>query len=115
MKKQSIRALALALLISPLVASASEVEFVNASSWTITEIYFSHAKEKNWGEDFLGSEVLSKGDSLTLTDVEAGKWDVKVVDEDDDVCILENVAITANDKWVINDKDLLGCQAGTAN
>lgn len=84
---------------------------MNQSSWVITEIYFSHAKEKNWGEDFLEDEVLSKGDSLTLSNVKAGKWDVKVVDEDDDVCILESVVITADDKWVINDKDLLNCQA----
>ena len=114
MKSTPIRALALALVMSPLMASAAEVEFVNESSWVITEIYFSHAKEKNWGEDFLGTEILSKGDWLTLTGVQAGKWDVKVVDEDNDVCILENVAIVKDDKWVINDKDLLGCQAGTA-
>lgn len=115
MKSKRVRAMSLALLISPMIASAIEVEFVNKSSWVITEVYFSSAKEKNWGEDFLGAEVLGNGDALTLSDVKAGKWDVKIVDEDDDVCILENVAITKNDKWVIDDEDLLGCQAGTSN
>lgn len=76
-------------------------------------MYFSPASQSGWGSDYLGDEVLEKGDSLTLSDVEAGTRDVMIVDEDGDKCVLEDVAISGSDRWVINDEDLLGCQAGS--
>lgn len=107
-----VRNLAIALLACfPIAASAADVVFVNKSSWEIHEIYFSPAKQKNWGEDHLDKEVLQKGDSLTLSGVTKGKWDVRVVDEDGDECVLEDVQINGSDKWVITDKELLACQA----
>lgn len=102
-----------ALACFPMLASAADVVFVNQSSWEIHEIYFSPAKQKSWGEDHLEDEVLQKGDSLTLTGVTRGKWDVRVVDEDGDQCVLEDVRIDGADKWVITDKELLACQAAS--
>ncbi len=104
-----------ALACSPMIASAATVEFVNQSSWEIHEIYFSPASNRNWGDDYLGSEVLEKGDALTLTDIEAGTWDVMLVDEDGDQCVLEDIDYgrSDRDRWVITDKDLLTCQAGS--
>ena len=102
-----------ALACFPIVASAADVVFVNQSSWEIHEIYFSPANQKNWGEDHLDKEVLEKGDSLTLSGVTRGKWDVRVVDEDGDQCVLEEVQIDGADKWVITDKELLACQAAS--
>ncbi|MGV8940116.1 MAG: hypothetical protein ACOH1P_01055 [Lysobacter sp.] len=94
-------------------ALAANVIFVNQSSWEIHEVYFSPASQSNWGEDHLGSDILEKGDSLTLSGVSAGRWDVRVVDEDEDECVIEDVRIGGSDKWVITDKDLLGCQAAS--
>lgn len=92
---------------------AANVVFVNQSAWEIHEIYFSPASQSNWGDDQLGSDVLEKGDSLTLSGVEAVRWDVRLVDEDGDECVLEDVKINGSDKWTITDKDLLGCQAAS--
>lgn len=105
--------LAAVLTCVPAFASAANVVFVNSSSWEIHEIYFSAASQKNWGEDHLGNEVLENGDSLTLSNVEPGTWDVMVVDEDGDKCVLEDVSIDSSDKWVIKDDDLLACQANS--
>ncbi|MNL09650.1 hypothetical protein D3C87_1304180 [compost metagenome] len=102
-----------ALACFPIAASAADVVFVNQSSWEIHEIYFSQSKQKSWGEDHLEEEVLQKGDSLTLSGVTRGKWDVRVVDEDGDQCVLEDVQIDGADKWVITDKELLACQAAS--
>ncbi|HET9047467.1 MAG TPA: hypothetical protein VFN29_00675 [Chiayiivirga sp.] len=102
-----------AVAMAAMPAFAGEVVFVNQSSWNIHEIYFSPASQSNWGEDHLGKDILEKGDSLTLTDVEEGTWDVRVVDEDGDECVLEDVEINGSDKWVINDDSLLACQAET--
>jgi hypothetical protein len=106
-------AVALALTFASTVALAANVVFVNQSSWQIHEIYFSPASQNSWGEDHLGSEVLEKGDSLTLSGVHAGRWDVRVVDEDGDECVLEDVRIDRSDRWAITDSDLLGCQAAS--
>jgi hypothetical protein len=107
-KKIALSALIAAMV--PTVALANEVVFVNKTSWNIEQIYFSPANSKKWGEDYLDDEILSKGDSLTLTGVEKGKWDVRLVDEDGDECIVEGVMIKTSDRWVITDKDLLDCQ-----
>lgn len=53
---------------------------------------------------------ISNGESLTLTGVTKGKWDVRVIDEDGDECIITDVTINSDDKWVIRDKDLLAYQ-----
>ena len=102
-----------AVVCAASMALAAKVEFVNQSSWEIHEVYFSSANKKNWGEDHLDDEVLEKGDSLTLSDIKAGTWDVMIVDEDGDKCVIEDVAISGTDRWVITDKDLLACQANS--
>jgi len=104
---------AAAVAYVPTTALAAKVEFVNKSSWEIHEIYFSPASQKDWGEDYLSDEVLEKGDSLTLSDVSEGDWDVLVVDEDGDKCEITDVTIDSSDRWVITDKDLLACQANS--
>lgn len=97
----------------PMIASAANVVFLNQSSWEIHEIYFSKAKQRSWGEDHLAKEVLQKGDTLTLSGVTNGNWDVMLVDEDGDKCVLEDVAISGSDRWEITDKELLACQAAS--
>ena len=104
-----------ALAFVPALSAAATVEFVNQSSWDIHEIYFSPASQRDWGRDYLDDEVLEKGDSLKLTHIDAGAWDVMVVDEDGDKCVLEDIEFsrTDRDRWIITDQDLLACQAGS--
>lgn len=92
----------------------SKVIVVNKSSWSIHEMYFSPTDETEWGDDQLGSQTINTGESFTLSGVPCDKWDIKVVDEDGDECVIESVGLCGDtDKWVINDKDLLGCQAAS--
>lgn len=92
----------------------SKVIFVNQSSWSINQLYFAPTSDSDWGEDHLGKHTLDRGDQLTLTGVACGTWDVRVVDEDGDECIIESVALCGDtDQWVIKDADLLACQAAT--
>lgn len=112
----STLALAFALAAGAALAakSDSKVVFVNQSSWSINELYFAPTRDEDWGEDHLGKHTLDQGDQLTLTGVACGTWDVRVVDEDGDECIIENVALCGDtDKWVIRDDDLLACQAAS--
>ena len=97
---------------SAMAASNSKVVVVNKSSWAIHEMYFSPTDDTEWGEDQLGKQTIETGDQFTLTGIPCDNWDVKVVDEDGDECVVENVQLCADkDRWVINDSDLLSCQA----
>ena len=61
-----------------------------------------------------GSDVIQSDGSFKLTDVPCDIYDVRLVDEDDDVCILGGVKLCANAAdWHIRDRDLLECQGAT--
>jgi hypothetical protein len=93
---------------------SSKVIIVNNSSWAIQEMYFSPTRESEWGDDQLGQQTIQPGGQFTLTGLPCNKWDVRVVDEDGDECVVENVGLCGDtDKWVIKDSDLLACQAAT--
>jgi hypothetical protein len=94
-------------------AFAATINIENNSSWEIHEIYFAPSSQDDWGDDHLGQKVLKPGMTLTLTGVNPGKWDVRLVDQDEDECIVKNQQIKASEKFSIDDDDLLGCQAAT--
>ncbi|HET9031506.1 MAG TPA: hypothetical protein VFN25_01240 [Dokdonella sp.] len=105
----------LVMAAAPAIAAKhSKVIIVNQSHWAIHELYFSPTDESEWGDDQLGDDVIESGEKFTLNGVPCDKWDVRVVDEDGDECVIENVGLCADtDKWVIKDSDLLACQAAT--
>ena len=113
MKRPLTLALLFATLTSAAAMAGSTIQIVNQSGWELHEIYFSPTSQENWGDDHLGDQVLEQGDSLTLTGVESGRWDIRLVDEDGDECTLEDVHITESEQWVVTEDDLLGCQAAT--
>lgn len=92
--------------------SSATITVVNLSNWDIYEIYLSSVDRWDWGPDLLGPfDVLETGERLKIRDIRCDRYDVKIVDEDQDECILGNVAICgSNDTWVITDDDLLTCQ-----
>lgn len=93
-----------------LAAKTSSVKVQNLSDWNINHMFLSPADEESWGPDWLGEDVLSKNDSMTLTDVPCGSYDIRVVDEDGDECIIAAVKL-CNDvaTWKITNKELLSC------
>ncbi|GMV28000.1 MAG: hypothetical protein AMXMBFR59_01250 [Rhodanobacteraceae bacterium] len=95
-------------------SSDSKIVIKNKSAWAIHELYLSPTEEREWGEDQLGKHTVNTGDTFTLTGVPCRAYDVRLVDEDGDECIVEDVGICASsDTWVIDDEDLVGCQAAT--
>jgi hypothetical protein len=94
--------------------SDSDVIIVNKSSWSIHELYFSPVDDEDWGDDQLGSQTIEPGERFTLSGVPCDDWDIRVVDEDGDECVVPDVSLCADtDKWVINDTDLLACQGNS--
>ena len=90
----------------------SDITIHNDSSWVLTELYLSSIDDDEWGPDQLGDEVIESGEQFTLSEIPCEVYDVRVVDEDDDVCILNDVALCNHTAgWHINDEHLLDCQA----
>ena len=82
----------------------------NESRYDIYYIYMSRTLEDDWGRDRLGREVLSSGETFALENIPAGEYDVKFVDEDDDGCILNDIAIVHDTAWSLTTDFLLKCE-----
>ena len=111
----------LCLVTTVLIATTADraraehtVQFKNNSDWTIEELYLSPTAENHWGPDQLGEDVIAKGDSLTLSGITSRKYDLRIVDEDGDECIVKGVSIKESESVAIGNADLVGCQAATA-
>ncbi len=95
-----------------LAAKKATVKVINQSDWSINHLFLSPADEESWGPDWLGEDVMEKGDSMKLTGISCGDYDIRVVDEDGDECIIAAVELCGDDsEWKITNKELLSCIA----
>jgi len=76
-----------AMHTAPAVAGDQDFAVINATGYTISELYVSPVKSNDWEEDILGRDVLTDGERTDITfsrSEDICKWDLKVVYEDDD-------------------------------
>jgi len=100
----------------PLFAGSydSVVVIENQSSWEIHQLYLSSTEDEEWGPDQLGSQIIESGGNFQLHGIPCDDYDVRLVDEDGDICIVGGVPLCGDDDaWVIDNDDLLSCQAAT--
>jgi hypothetical protein len=106
--------LCVAALLVPAAAQAANVTIKNKSDWSITHFFLSPTETEDWGPDQLGEEtIIETGGTFTLTGVPCDSYDVRLLDEDGDECVVAAVDICADGGWVISNDDLLECQAAT--
>jgi hypothetical protein len=116
---KSIKAVLIAALLAagPGIATSadSQVVIVNKSDWEIHQLFLSTVDEEEWGPDQLGEEVIPAGGGrFTLRRIPCASYDVQLIDEDGDTCVVGDVGLCGDsDTWVISNKDLLACQAAT--
>jgi hypothetical protein len=98
---------------SPVLAQKrASVTVTNTSDWELHHFFLSSVEDDAWGPDQLGEEVIGTGESFTLKNIPCDSYDVKLVDEDGDECVVENVDICGSDEgWKITNKILLACEA----
>jgi hypothetical protein len=100
-----------ALTLPAFAARRATVKVINQSKWEIHHLFLSSSDEREWGPDQLGEHVLAKGDEFTITDIPCDLYDIQVVDEDGDECVIEEVDLCGDDSyWKITDKALLECE-----
>lgn len=104
--------LAASLLFVFAAHKKATITIVNQSKWEIHHLYLSSSDDKHWGADQLGDAVLdANGGSFKLTDIDCDKYDIKLIDEDGDECVVEKVALCDGaTEWKITDKALLKCE-----
>ncbi len=89
----------------------AQVRIVNNSSWDIYNFYISSVDTEEWGPDQLGDDAIASGDSYVFRKIPCDAYDVKIVDEDGDECVVSAIALCAgSESWVIEDDALLECQ-----
>lgn len=110
--KRLAAALCLALFTVPtFAASKSDVKIVNQSDWAIHHLFLSSVDDDQWGPDQLGELVIGPGETFTLRNIPCDHYDVKLIDEEGDECVLGGVEVCKqNQSWVINSEDLATCQ-----
>ena len=81
----------------------------NQTSYTIEHVYVSPTNYTYWGYDQLGSKVLPP-DYYFQVSVVPGWYDVKLVDQDGDSCVVPNVDFRGSDTWTLTDRVLVACE-----
>lgn len=95
----------------PAGAQTAVVTLVNDTSWDIHHLYLSPVTDEEWGEDQLGEHILESGGSFDLYKIPCDDYDVMLVDEDGDECIVEDIEICEMDEeWLLDDETLLACE-----
>lgn len=115
-KLHMVALMALAVITTAgLPASAAprkaSIKVINQSKWAIHHLFLAPRTSQEWGVDQLGEEVIRRGESFTLTDIECDLYDIRIVDEDGDACILEKQDLCDEPStWKITDKGMRACK-----
>ena len=110
MKRLTLFALALAVSVPLFAAPKSSVKIINGSKWDVHHLFISPASQDHWGPDQLEDNIIQAGASFTINGIPCDEYDVKVVDEDGDECVIEAVKLCSDHYWKITDEDLLECE-----
>lgn len=117
MKRLLLRLTCVVLLLLAVAVPAfarrknANARVMNFSKWEIHHIYLSETQADNWGIDRLRGRVLVNGDTITISNLACDTYDMKIVDQDGDECVIEEVELcNGTTTWRITDKDLLECE-----
>ncbi len=90
----------------------ADVTIVNNSDWAIYQLFLSPTSENEWGPDQLGDAIIPpNGGTFLLHSIPCTVYDVKVVDEDGDTCVIGQVPLCAESHRVtITNGSLLRCE-----
>lgn len=96
MKRFALGICLAAIVAASLAAAAGDQDFllINKTGLTVDEVYLSPSDDDSWGEDVLGIDVLPDDGRVQITfsrKETACVWDLKIVDEDDDDVVWEEI------------------------
>lgn len=82
----------------------------NLSGYAIHHLFVTPAHKVSWGKDWLKSDPLLPNEEVTLTGLDCDEYDFKLIDDDGDACIVEDVDLCQEDlHWEITNQELARC------
>jgi hypothetical protein len=92
----------------------SSVTLANQSSYAIEHLFLSPQNQGSWGPDQLGADILASGQTVKFDGIDCDTYDLRLVDEDGDECVVPGVDLCLEDaQWELTDEALLSCQWGS--
>ena len=88
----------------------------NSSKFDIYSIQLSPADQVAWGENLIEGDVLMHGEDARLAVFDCKKYDLRMVDDENVECVIDNIDLCFEDKqWAIDDSVLAVCATGWAD
>jgi esterase/lipase superfamily enzyme len=81
-------------MLHPVSAQTLTLKIQNASGVGIFSIYMSRPDHAAWEEDALGDGKLAPGNAITVTGIAPGSYDLKLVYENGNSCVIHNYRIS---------------------
>jgi len=106
-QRPAVLLVALTALLSPAagipqVIHQTDKEMItvkNTTKFNMDKIFISPEEEKHWRDDILSdSEIPKPGESIEV-ELDCGKWDVKLIADDESECEVEDVTPCGTNQW----------------
>jgi hypothetical protein len=108
MLRASIMSVAWVTLVVP--ASAFDLVVVNESNYSVLQkLYIAPANTKNWSDDKLQNQAVSRNGRFTIHDVSKDIYDLKETDDDNDTCVFPNISVDQNTEWKLTEAMIDNC------
>jgi hypothetical protein len=84
------------------ITGMASLQLVNESADTITDVYISPVESDAWGDNWLATEVIGSGESLTVGGIPPGVYDVKAATSTGDTIeVIYSVEISGQNNWLV--------------
>ena len=103
---------ALFVMSSGAQAQNKPIRFWNLTVNTITALQMSPAGKQDWGINQCKNDrdgTVDHDERLRITDVNPGRYDVKIADKTGRVCIVRNIDVKEGAVFTIEEKQLTEC------
>ncbi len=92
------------------------VSLKNTSSFDIYSIQLTPYDEVSWGQNLVAGDALMHGETTKVSVFDCKKYDLRMVDDENVECIIQDIDLCFEDKeWSIDDATLSVCAAGWAD
>src|SRR5690242_9461724 len=114
MRRVPVVASLLMLSLAPVLAADRKgMRLWNLTLQTIVSLQMSPAGQEAWGHDQCENDrdhEVDHDERLRITDIEPGRYDVRLKDKTGRVCVVKDIEVKDGDIFSIEEKDLKGCQ-----
>ena len=112
MRRLLIAGVVLALMSSGAQAQSKPIRFWNLTVNTVTVLQMSPAGKQDWGVNQCKNDrdgTVDHDERLRITDVNPGRYDVKIADKTGRICIVRNIDVKEGAVFSIEEKQLTEC------